>query len=132
MGRLAQATGVSETGPPAGQISRKGPIDQVRRLKRAVMIGVYGAIFGFVPLYAFFLHYSPLQLVTNTAVGVVIAVTAIEGAFSQIFRFRKRSSYPGTLLVEVGAASSTSGGYGTRAGSSDGRARPGGGGDCPA
>ena len=107
MGRFAQSAGVS-AGPPAGHISRKGPIDEVRRLKRAVMIGVYGAIFGFVPLYAFFLHYSSLQLVTNTAVGVVIAVTAIEGAFSQIFRFRKRSSYPGTLLVEVGAASSTS------------------------
>ena len=108
MSRFAQSAGVSETGPPTGQTSRKGPIDEVRRLKRAVMIGVYGAIFGFVPLYAFFLHYSPLQLVTNTAVGVVIAATAIEGAFSQIFRFRKRSSYPGTLLVEVGAASSRS------------------------
>lgn len=107
MGRFARAAGAKETGPPAGRTSRKGPIDEVRRLKRSVMIGVYGAIFGFVPIYAFFLHYSPLQLIINTIVGVVIAVTAIEGAFSQIFRFRKRSSYPGTILVEVGAATST-------------------------
>jgi len=52
MGRFAHAAGAKETGPPAGRTSRKGPIDQVRLLKRSVMIGVYGAIFGFIPFYA--------------------------------------------------------------------------------
>ncbi len=100
-------SGLARTGPPAGYTSRKGPIDQVRRLKRSVMIGVYGAIFGFIPFYAFVLHYTPAQLIIGTVIGLGIAVTAIEGAFSQMFRFRKRSSYPGTLLVEVGLAAST-------------------------
>jgi PAS domain-containing protein len=108
MGSVAQDAGVSETGPPASHISRQGPIDQVRRLKRSVMVGVYGAIFGFIPFYAFVLHYTPEQLVIGTVIGLGIAVSAIELAFGQMFRFRKRSSYPGTLLVEVGAATSTS------------------------
>jgi diguanylate cyclase (GGDEF)-like protein len=75
------------------------------------MIGVYGAIFGFIPFYAFVLHYTTEQLVIGTLIGLGIAVTAIEGAFSQMFRFRKRSSYPATILVEVGAASSTAEAY---------------------
>lgn len=111
MGRFAQAAGAKETGPPAGRTSRKGPIDQVRLLKRSVMIGVYWAIFGFIPFYAFVLHYTTEQLVIGTIIGLGIAVTAIEGAFSQMFRFRKRSSYPGTILVEVGAANNTTEAY---------------------
>jgi len=111
MGRFARLAGAKETGPPVGRTSRKGPIDQVRLLKRSVMIGVYGAIFGFIPFYAFVLHYTIEQLVIGTIIGLGIAVTAIEMAFSQMFRFRKRSSYPGTILVEVGAANSTAEAY---------------------
>ena len=85
--------------------SRNQAIEEVRRLKRAVMIGVYGAIFGFIPFYAFVLHYSVVQLVVGTVIGLGIAVSAIEGAFAQMFKFRKRSSYPATLLVEIGGTS---------------------------
>jgi len=59
----------------------------------------------------FVLHYTTEQLVIGTIIGLGIAVTAIEGAFTQMFRFRKRSSYPGTILVEVGAAGSTAEAY---------------------
>ena len=83
--------------------SRKLAIDEVRRLKRAVMIGVYGAIIGFVPFYAFVLHYTVIQLVIGTLIGFGIAICAIEGAFRQMFRFRKRSSYPAVVLVELGS-----------------------------
>jgi diguanylate cyclase (GGDEF)-like protein/PAS domain S-box-containing protein len=68
------------------------------------MVGVYGAIFGFIPFYAFVLHYNAAQLIIGTLIGLGIAVSAIEGAFAQMFKFRKRSSYPATLLVEIGAA----------------------------
>jgi diguanylate cyclase (GGDEF)-like protein/PAS domain S-box-containing protein len=111
MGSFARPAGAEVAGPPAVRTSRKGPIDQVRLLKRSVMIGVYGAIFGFIPFYAFVLHYTVEQLVIGTIIGLGIAVSAIEGAFGQMFRFRKRSSYPASILVEVGAASSTQQGY---------------------
>jgi diguanylate cyclase (GGDEF)-like protein/PAS domain S-box-containing protein len=70
------------------------------------MIGVYGAIFGFIPFYAFVLHYNAAQLIIGTLIGLGIAVSAIEGAFAQMFKFRKRSSYPATILVEVGTTTS--------------------------
>jgi diguanylate cyclase (GGDEF)-like protein len=98
MNRLTQISGAAEEPPP----SRTHAIAEVRRLKRTVMIGVYGAIFGFIPFYAFVLHYTPVQLVIGTIIGLGIAVSAIEGAFNQMYKFRKRSSYPATLLVEAG------------------------------
>ncbi|MEO8456464.1 MAG: EAL domain-containing protein [Chloroflexota bacterium] len=107
MGGFAQPAGDEATVLPAGRLSRTHPIDQVRLLKRSVMFGVYGAIFGFIPFYAFVLHYSAEQLIIGTGIGVGIAVTAIECAFGQMFKFRKRSSYPATLLVETGEAANS-------------------------
>ncbi|MEK7248361.1 MAG: hypothetical protein AAB092_07810, partial [Chloroflexota bacterium] len=75
MSRLTQAETTS---------SRTRAIEEVRRLKRAVMLGVYGAIFGSVAIYAFLLDFSPMQLITNTALTVGIAVCANEGAFSRM------------------------------------------------
>jgi diguanylate cyclase (GGDEF)-like protein/PAS domain S-box-containing protein len=72
------------------------------------MAGVYSAILACVPFYAFVLHYSTLQLVVNTLIGFIIAVLAIEFAFAQMFKLRKRSAYPGTLLLEMGSASDLS------------------------
>lgn len=89
----------AEEAPP----SRTHAVDEVRRLKRTVMAGVYGAIFGFIPFYAFVLHYNAAQLIIGTIIGLGIALSAIEGAFAQMYKFRKRSSYPATLLVELGS-----------------------------
>jgi diguanylate cyclase (GGDEF)-like protein/PAS domain S-box-containing protein len=86
--------------------SRQTPVEEVRRLKRIVMVGVYGAIFGFIPFYAFVLHYTVIQLVIGTIVGMAIAVSAIEWAFGQMYKLRKRGSYPGVTVVEVGSAAS--------------------------
>jgi diguanylate cyclase (GGDEF)-like protein len=106
MSRLATTlpharTDLSADARPA---SRSAPVDDVRRLKRVVMIGVYGAIFGFIPFYAFVMHYSPIQLAVGTTVGLIIAVVAIEGAFGQMYKLRKRGSYPALAAVEVGSA----------------------------
>jgi diguanylate cyclase (GGDEF)-like protein/PAS domain S-box-containing protein len=84
------------------------PLGEVRTLKRWVRIGVYAAIFGSEPLYIFVLHMSMTQVVVGLLVGLVIAFTAIEGAFAQMFKLRKRSAYPNVLLVELGSVSGVS------------------------
>jgi len=80
------------------------PLTEVRALKRWVAIGVYTAILGTEPFYFFVLHYSWPQLLSGLVVGNIIAFTAIEGAFNQIFRLRKRSTYPNLLLQELSLA----------------------------
>ncbi len=78
---------------------------EARVLKRWVQAGVYAAIAGFEPFYLFVLHYSLPQMLVGFAIGLIIATTAIEGAFSQIYKLRKRSAYPGLLLQELGLVS---------------------------
>ena len=85
-------------------VSRHAPVHEVRLLKRIVMVGVYGAIFGFIPFYAFVLHYTIEQLLISTVIGLGIALLAIEGAFAQMFKLRKRSSYPSVIVLECGSA----------------------------
>ncbi|TMC00465.1 MAG: PAS domain S-box protein, partial [Chloroflexi bacterium] len=80
------------------------PLREVRSLKRWVRIGVYCAIFGSEPLYIFVLHMSATQVVTGLVIGLIIAFTAIEGAFAQMFKLRKRSAYPNVILVRLGGA----------------------------
>jgi diguanylate cyclase (GGDEF)-like protein/PAS domain S-box-containing protein len=70
-----------------------------------VQIGVYAAILGTEPFYILVLHYSWPQLLTGLLIGLIIATVAIEGAFSQMFKLRKRSAYPGVILQELSAAS---------------------------
>ena len=79
------------------------PLREVRTLKKWVRIGVYVAIFGTEPLYIFVLHMSMVQVVVGLVIGLIIAFTAIEGAFAQMFKLRKRSAYPNVLLVELGS-----------------------------
>jgi len=81
------------------------PLREVRALKRWVQIGVYSAILGTEPFYFFVLHYSWPQLLSGLIVGLIIAFTAIEGAFNQIFKLRKRSAYPSLLLQRLSGAS---------------------------
>jgi diguanylate cyclase (GGDEF)-like protein len=78
-------------------------VRDVRRLKRIVQVGVYGAIFGSEPLYIFVLNYTLPQILIGLAIGLIIATSAIEGAFAQMFKLRKRSSYPNVILVELGS-----------------------------
>jgi len=80
------------------------PLKEVRTLKRWVRVGVYTAILASEPLYIFVLHMSLSQVLVGLVIGLVIAFTAIEGAFAQIFKLRKRSAYPNVLLVELGTA----------------------------
>src|SRR3972149_424803 len=83
--------------PVAAPSPRADPLRAVRTLKRWVQIGVYTAILGTEPFYYLVLHSSLL-------VGLIIATVAIEGAFGQMFKLRKRSAYPNLLLQELGQA----------------------------
>src|SRR5438105_1067776 len=89
---------------PVVPTSPTDPLEEVRTLKRWVAIGVYTAILGTEPFYFFVLHYSWPQLLSGLVVGMIIAFTAIEGAFNQIFKLRKRSAYPNRLLQELSQA----------------------------
>ena len=80
------------------------PLRAVRTLKRWMQIGVYTAILGTEPFYYLVLHYSVPQLLSSLLVGLIIATVAIEGAFGQMFKFRKRSAYPNLLLQELSQA----------------------------
>src|SRR5436309_1919230 len=93
-----------EEPPPVVPASLIDPLREVRALKRWVAIGVYTAILGTEPFYFFVLHYSWPQLLSGLVVGMIIAFTAIEGAFNQIFKLRKRSAYPSRLLQELSQA----------------------------
>ncbi len=83
-------------------------LKEIRALKRLVQIGVYAAILGSEPFYYLVLHYSWPQLLSGLFVGLIIATVAIEWAFSQIFKLRKRSAYPNLLLQELSQAPNVS------------------------
>jgi hypothetical protein len=80
--------------PPAFSPATVDPLREIRALKRLVQVGVYAAILGTEPFYFFVLHYSWPQLLSGLLVGLIIATVAIEGAFYQFFRLRKRVAYP--------------------------------------
>lgn len=83
------------------------PLREVWELKRRVQLGVYGAILGLLPFYIFLVRLSPVELSIVYSISLLIAFTAIEGAFAQMLRLRKRSSYPGTLVIELGGIQSS-------------------------
>src|SRR2546422_1964113 len=74
--------------------SATDPLAELRTLKLWVRVSVYAAILGTEPFYYFALHYSLPQLAVGLLIGLVIASTAIEGAFGQMFKLRKRSAFP--------------------------------------
>jgi len=100
------AFGAAGSGGPV-LTAKTHPLAEVRALKLKVQIGVYSAIIGTEPFYYFVLHYSIVQLLLGLAIGLIIAFSAIEFAFGQIFKLRKRSAYPNVVLVELGGASVT-------------------------
>jgi hypothetical protein len=99
-GRWATA---GDSAPPA-PLFVADPLREVRALKRWVQIGVYAAILVTEPFYLFVLHYSWPQLLSGLFVGLLIAIVAIEGAFGQMFKLRKRSAYPGVILQQLSGA----------------------------
>ena len=90
-------------GPPPYDIAIGDFLKDVRRVKRLTQIGVYSGILVTEPVYYFVLSFSLLQLLVGFAVGLVIATVAIEGAFAEIFKLRKRSAYPGAVALQLGA-----------------------------
>jgi diguanylate cyclase (GGDEF)-like protein/PAS domain S-box-containing protein len=80
------------------------PLREVRTLKRWVQIGVFAAIYGSEPFYLLVLHYSVPQAMIGLLIGTLIAVLAIEFAFGQMFKLRKRSAYPGVILQQLSTA----------------------------
>ncbi len=90
-------------GPLPYDIAIRDFLKDVRRVKRLTQIGVYFGILITEPVYYFVLNFSLLQLLVGFAVGLVIATTAIEGAFAEIFKLRKRSAYPGAVALQLGA-----------------------------
>jgi hypothetical protein len=83
------------------------PLRDVLSLRRWVRISVYVAILASEPFYFFVMAFSPAQLLAGLLVGLTIAFFAIEGAFNQMIKLRKRSAYPNVLLVEVGNVGET-------------------------
>ena len=100
---LGHRDGLLTEGSPSYDIAIGDFLKDVRRVKRLTQIGVYFAILITEPLYYFVLNYSLLQLLVGFAIGLVIATTAIEGTFTEIFKLRKRSSYPGAVALQLGA-----------------------------
>ncbi len=88
---------------PLAGLSVPDHLREIRATKRWVQAGVYLAILGYGPLYLFVLGYQPHQVAISWAVGFTIATLAIERAFGQIFKLRKRSAYPGAASLQLGA-----------------------------
>jgi len=82
-------------------------LKEVRDLKLRVQIGVFAAIVSLVPFYLFVLPLSPLRFLAVFGFSMIIAVTAIESAFAEMFKLRKRSAYPGVIVVQLGAVQSS-------------------------
>src|SRR3990172_8501121 len=89
--------------------STTDPVAEVRALKRCVQAGVYGTIVAFIPFDAFLIQQSLLELFVNNLMYVAVATAAIEGAFSQMFKLRRRSAYPNALVMALGSVQTVEG-----------------------
>lgn len=76
----------------------------VLALRRKVAIAVYSVITLDLPMY-FLFGYTVMQVMILAVVGWVIAGVSIWFSFSQIIRQRRRSAYPGLLIVNLGDTS---------------------------
>jgi diguanylate cyclase (GGDEF)-like protein/PAS domain S-box-containing protein len=78
----------------------------VYALRRKVLLGVYSAITFDLPLY-FLFGYTWTQVAILAVVGWLIAGVSILGTFEQIIRLRRRTAYPGLLMVNLGDTAGT-------------------------
>lgn len=105
---MPSETKSSETAPPeaaerpsAARAAARA-LREVHILKRWVQIGVYSSIFGLAPVNHYLVGLSVGELLYVLATSIVIATTAIEWAFGQMHKLRKRSALPGAVLMEMG------------------------------
>ena len=84
------------------------PLRETRVLHRYVQAGVYGILFAFVPVQLFLFGEPFKWALINNIVFFTLATVAIEGAFINGRKIRKRMAYPVTLLMEMRAARSLS------------------------
>lgn len=89
--------------PPSDDILTTDFVEEVRRVKRVTQVGVYSAIVLAEPFYYILLRDTPLQVVIDLAVGLTIATVAIELAFAQMYKLRKRGAYPAAMALHLGA-----------------------------
>ncbi len=101
--RHPAAAGAEHTLPPDEAVLAD-PLKPVRALKRRVQATVFLAILLSELFYLFVLQRTPGELLPGLIGSVAIAAGAIEGAFRQIFKLRKRAAYPVEIALEVGAA----------------------------
>src|SRR3990172_3977738 len=92
--------------------SSADPVAEGRALKRWVQAGGYGTIVAFIPFDAFLIQQSLFELFVNNLLYVAVATAAIEGAFSQIFKLRRRSAYPNALVMALGSVQTVGGAAG--------------------
>jgi diguanylate cyclase (GGDEF)-like protein len=78
-------------------------IRDVRLTRRWTRIGVYTALLVSLPVRHFLVGSSITELLASFLVGVIIAAIAIEGAFTQGFKLKKRSAYPEDVFLQLGA-----------------------------
>jgi diguanylate cyclase (GGDEF)-like protein/PAS domain S-box-containing protein len=82
------------------------PLRETRVLRRYVQVGVYGILLAFVPVQIFLFGEPFKWALINNIVFFTLATLAIEGAFINGRKIRKRMAYPVTLLLEMREARS--------------------------
>jgi hypothetical protein len=78
----------------------------VYALRRRVLLGVYSVITFDLPLY-FLFGYTWTQVAVLGVAGWLIAGVSILVTFEQIIRLRRRTAYPGLLMVNLGDTAGT-------------------------
>jgi len=82
------------------------PFTEVRVLKTWARLGVYTAIGAFTPIDLYVMGFSVVQTVYVQLASFAVATAAIELIFRQSLKLRKRSAYPGAVIVEAGVSGS--------------------------
>ena len=91
--------------PPA-QPAFPDPLKELRMVKWLTRLIVYPGVTLLIPLDHFLSGLTWQQALSVHLGGLVIATIAIEFAFGQMFKLRKRSAYPSTLVVQLGEVES--------------------------
>jgi diguanylate cyclase (GGDEF)-like protein/PAS domain S-box-containing protein/putative nucleotidyltransferase with HDIG domain len=78
------------------------PLRSLRVVKWLTRLFVYPGVTALIPLDHALSGLTWQQAISVHLGGYVIATIAIEFAFAQVFKLRKRSAYPGIVLTELG------------------------------
>lgn len=89
------------------------PLKQLQRVKWLTRLIVYPSVTLLIPLDHFLSGLTWQQALSVHLGGYLIATIAIEFAFGQMFKLRKRSAYPGALIVQLGDVESSAVAYQT-------------------